>query len=63
MEAYRQDQERINMTSVSTSTSMAQTRMGQNEFLLRTSASQVEGPETPNFSQEVEGEREISHSL
>ena len=52
--------ERISLSTASTS--MAQTRMGQNEFLFRTPTSQAKEPETLNFSQEVEGEREVSHS-
>ena len=62
MQLYRPNQERINMTSVSTSTSTAQSSVGLDGFFYRASTSQSQEPETPNFAQKVEGERGVSRS-
>ena len=62
MELYRPNQECINTTFASTSTSTAQSSLGPDGFFYRASTSQAQEPETPNFAQGVEGERGVSHS-
>ena len=61
MEANQYHQERINLSSASTSAAQVSNSMGQSEFLFRTPVSHTEEPESPNFSQQM-GRRKFPHA-